>query len=216
MKKLVFFLALILGVFSVSAEWINFSENSNSELFEIESDGLDITEIQFSLDGYELRSVNISGNEFVTIAINADGELVEVGRPTLPSITKLVAIPAEGEVNLEVISQKTVSLSDIDLLPRQSIDNQVNSENSEFRIDQEFYNSNDRYPEELIRLGTPAIMRGVRLVSVSVNPFQYKPAEKELTVLKNVSFRITVNSEAGENQVTRELKRSRFFDKIRF
>ncbi|MFC1888078.1 C25 family cysteine peptidase, partial [Candidatus Cloacimonadota bacterium] len=214
MKKTGLFLIILCAFISVYAEWTAIDENYGNEIFTVNSRGLETSEIYFSLTGYELKTELVSGEEYQSVNILEEGEIVEPGKPTLPSLTKLIAIPATGNVNIEIVDQDNIILSNINLLPRQSVDNPVYSETGEFLIDQDFYRSDLLFPADKIRIGDPAVLRGIRVVSVTVSPFQYNPATDELHVTKNLSFRITTDSEMGLNPVTSEMKRSRFFEPL--
>lgn len=208
---------IILGIFvsiSCFGEWVDISDNPGEQSVSVVSSGLDRSEISFSLSGYNLDTVVISGKQYHTVSLPEEGELIELGKPSLPTLTRLLAIPDNGNISYKIISKTEQVLTDIDLLPRQSIDNPVNSGTNEFLQDEIFYRAENKFPASYINLSSAAIMRGVRTANITINPFQYDPQNRTLTIVTSMSVEITTDQESGINPVTRAMKRSRFFEPI--
>ena len=102
MRRFVLFLVLIFVTFSCFAVWIEIPENSNKKLFEAVSRNLETTGVDFSLDGYELETINENEVNYQKISYWNEGEFLEIGKPHLPRFSRLVAIPFSGEVSLEI------------------------------------------------------------------------------------------------------------------
>ena len=94
MKKIIF--SGLVSLFSLSvlfAEWIEIAGNKTSEMFEHRMTAIELTEVNFSLPGYDLEIVNENGVEYHKISYWNEGRIVEIGKPDLPVISRLVAIP---------------------------------------------------------------------------------------------------------------------------
>ncbi|MFC1887748.1 C25 family cysteine peptidase, partial [Candidatus Cloacimonadota bacterium] len=213
MRKLAIIFFLVISI-SVFASWVEVNENQNKQLIEVQSNELERSQISFNLNGYELEPVQINGNEFQLVSLPDENELTETGKPSLPYLSRILAVPATGNLHFEIIAIEQTVISNIELLPRQSIDSAVKSENGSFIKNEEFYATGSIYPIDLIELTEPGIMRGVRVASFSINPFQYDPKTKELTIVTNLTFEVTADRDTGINPVEREMMRSRFFEPI--
>ncbi|MCK4694532.1 MAG: hypothetical protein KAT74_02155, partial [Candidatus Cloacimonetes bacterium] len=170
------------------------------------------TEIRFSLNGYEIKNINANGKIFSRISYPDVGEFAEVGKPDLPRFTRLIAIPDEGEVSFEIIGLEDEIIPEMNIYPRQSLEDQP--QNNEFVINEEYYKNGEIFPLQIVELGTPAILRDYRLVSLTINPFQYDPRTKELRIIQNIDVKVNTSGTGGENIRSGDSKISRFFEAL--
>ena len=213
MKKMMLLLAVTIG-FYLSAAWIEIPENSRSKLFEYVAGEIESVELEFSLNGYELEEIYERGDIYQKISYSNEGELLEIGKPDLPVFSRLVAVPNEGEVSVEILSYESEIISDILIFPQQELQIDGQPRNTGFVIDEDFYISGSVFPEKNVNLGIPAIIRDHRIVNITVNPFQYDPVNRELTIIKNLDFKINCSGQNGENVKIHNRKKSRFFESI--
>jgi hypothetical protein len=212
MKKiLIFFVFLIITTF-LFADWVDITKNSNRELFNSVSFGIESTEVNFALDGYEVEIIEIEGIEYEKISYWNVGEFIEIGKPALPRFSRLIAIPDAGNVEFEVIYSEEEIISNVNIFPRQNLQSESQPADNEFVIDETFYNSGDVFPGRVVEIGEPAIMRDFRVVNVTINPFQYDPRTKELRVVTNVDIIVNTSGTNGENIKKGNKKLSRFFE----
>ena len=213
MKRVAVFL-IVLMPFLMFAEWIDFSDISNQQLFEHESFSISSTDVHFSLDGFDLETANESGVEYSKIIYENEGEFFQVGKPSLPQFTRLYAIPNEGEVtfNYEILDEEY--LSNITVYPSQELQTESQVVTRQFEIDESFYQGVDVFPQKIIEIGEPAILRDFRIVSVTVNPFQYDPVRKELRVVKKVDISLNTTGSNGVNCKTSTRKLSKAFEPL--
>lgn len=208
-------LALILiFVFNLQyAEWIELDHNA--QLFEHSSVGLDHTEIQFRLDGYETETLDQDGVQYTKISYFREGEFSEAGKPDLPRFTRLYAIPDQGEVSFRINSFRQDLLENVLIYPIQENQSESQPARNEFQIDRDFYNGNTAFPAALVEIGDPVIMRDIRLVQVTIHPFRYDPAARELIVFSEIDLSITTDEQLpAVNSKTTERKLSRSFEPI--
>ena len=104
MKRNLIFILLLLLIIQLSAVWQSIPENSGKLLFDHSSFGKAITEVEFSLDGYEVETLTENGELYEKISYFNEGDYVEVGKPDLPCFTRLITIPAEGISTIEIVS----------------------------------------------------------------------------------------------------------------
>ncbi len=117
-----------------------------------------------------------------------EGYTGEIGKPELPMITRLIAIPPQSGVfiDFEIIDQGI--FEDILVFPNQIgiFGDSVYS----FKIDSSFYAQNVWYPAERVKVGVPGILKDFRVVKVSIYPFSYNPLQKKLFIYKKLRIKI--------------------------
>lgn len=203
---------LLLSI-TAQAEWIEFASVRSEEEFSA-GNGVEEIEVYFSLPGFEIEQFQVLNENFSRISYPGSGEFVDLGQPDLPRFSHLLAIPDQGSVDWEIIYTDPVVFNNIQVLPRQNLnDNDIISE-TDFVIDRSFYNSSQIFPESLVQGEEPVIMRDLRLFNLIINPFQYNAAERSLTVYKNIELLVTISGTEGENQKYRQRPRSRFFEPL--
>ena len=113
MKK--FSIILLVLVISVSAysNWVEVSENNGSQVFDHTSFGKEYTEVNFSLNGYDIETVRENEIDYKKITYWKEGNSLDVGKPDLPKFTRLIAIPNEGTVSFEIINIEEEVIRDI-------------------------------------------------------------------------------------------------------
>ncbi|MDA3814285.1 MAG: C25 family cysteine peptidase, partial [Candidatus Cloacimonetes bacterium] len=214
MKKYsIILLVLLLGVNAFS-EWVDIPENSEQKLFDHSSSGKEYTEVNFTLNGYNVETIRANETDYMKISYKDEGNSLEVGKPDLPKFTRLISIPDEGSVSFEIINTEEEIVQDINIYPTQKLQSESVSKPFEFVIDEDYYTSGSSFPANIVEIGEPVILRDQRVVSVSVNPFQYDPQDKTLRIVTNVDIVVNASGRSGINPKTLDKKRSRFFEPL--
>ena len=212
--KRAFILFFMMVVLLMQATQITVSENEGKQLFNVIESDLFTTSFEFSLDKYESEKVIENGREYLKISYWNEGEFAEVGKPDLPCFTRLIAIPDYGTVSIEINSTEEEYLENVLIYPRQRLMSDSEPVDRSFVIDEEYYNSDRLFPDAIVKLGKPAIMRDLRIVPVTINPFQYNPRTKKLKIIKNIQLSVNCNGYDGINTKKIHHKRSRAFEPL--
>ncbi|MCF7869462.1 MAG: hypothetical protein K9N09_12285, partial [Candidatus Cloacimonetes bacterium] len=162
MKKIFLIYLTLFAALSLSADWVEVK--SNREMFISSSFGLERTDVKFNLPGYEFETVTESGTEYAKLSYAGEGEILEVGKPDLPCFSRLVAISNTGRTTVEIIDYDEEIISDVIVYPQQELQSESQPNRSGFVKDEVFYNNGSIFPEQIVQLGTPAILRGLRVV----------------------------------------------------
>jgi len=171
---------------------------------------LNVTEISFELPDYEQTSEYEKNVQYTKITLPSEGALILEGYPDLPVISRLIAIPSQGSVTYEIENIYEEVISNVEIYPYQGENRTVGN----LLMNEKVYNGNEPYPAEIISISEPQIMRDLRLVRVTIQPFQYFPETKELRIIKNADVHITTSSTGGVNEKSSQRKISRFFEPI--
>ncbi len=204
---------LVLLIFTLQAERIELTDTQQPDLFNIASSRSDNLVINFSLDHYDLETIEANGLSFQRISYEGEGEFAQPGKPDLPRFTRLIAIPDIGSAVINILNQNTQILSDIDVYPRQALEDEGRSD-QQFLQDEDFYSGNEPFPVTSVTLGEPAVMRDFRVVGVTIDPFSYDPVSRELQIIENISVEITFTEQNSANPKRSERKLSRAFEPL--
>lgn len=183
-----------------------------SEFFTTKSNDNYHTVIEFNLPEYRCETAEYNGKQFQKISLPNEGELIEVGKPHLPLVTRLIAIPNQGLPRIELTITEEQVLHDITVFPYQP----SSDKEEPFAQNIEFYQSGKAYPSESIVIGETAILRDMRVAPLTIYPFQYDPLKSELKIIKKATIEVYYsNSEGGDIKAQTRAKRiSRFFEPL--
>ena len=159
----------------------------------------------FELQIHDFRT-EISG-DYLTIDAGAGfSSLREVGKPALPVLHQIIAVPLGAEPKLDFsvgdIAFRTLSKP---LQPAQP--HQFKNRATDFVVDTAFYTSHSVCQPPVARLTALGTMRGLRLFRVTVSPFGYIPNENKLLYHSKVEVRITFAG-ADEQATAHEIQRN--------
>ncbi|MDO9576506.1 MAG: C25 family cysteine peptidase [Candidatus Cloacimonadales bacterium] len=214
MKKELILVVLIFSAINCFSIWNEIEQNANEPLFDHTSYGKESTTINFSLTGYDQETITIDDNEYQKISVWNEGDFVEVGKPDLPFFTRLITIPNSGTPHLEILGYEEKTISNLLVYPRQQLKSESQPNRNDFIIDADFYATGSTFPASFCNLGDPAIMRNLRIVAVTINPFQYDPVSRELKIYTNIDLVVNCTGSGGENIKRETTKISRAFEPI--
>ncbi|MFW9767515.1 MAG: C25 family cysteine peptidase [Candidatus Thorarchaeota archaeon] len=159
--------------------------------------------ISYSFPGFyffeETREVAGEKIDFKKINIAKTGFLAESGRSLIPSFGRYVQIPFNCDFSYEVKTGKEVMYEDVMVLPAQEklLDGE---QKHEFEYDEEFYSSEDFYPESLVEVKGPFEIDGYNALLLHVRPLQYSPSTKKLKGYGNVTVTIKLTEKKKKDE----------------
>ncbi len=161
--------------------------------------------LEIRLPGLELTEGLLDGKRWDRVEIPGGGYELDLGAPETPHFTKLLIIPATAAVHATFEALETSTIPNILLMPAQGKepedlrlqnDPEKGTISEAVKYDLGRYARNELYPTQRVSVGEPAIMRGLRVVTLRTNPVQYNPMTRELVV--TTKFRVTVNFEGQD------------------
>lgn len=152
---------------------------------------------QSTSDGISI-SLNVKGlsifpipekNEY-QITISGESSGGSIGNPDLPHISRLIKIPDGMKAELSWsgnLREKNFELNDASptIVSAFSDDNQ-----NQWNKETAFSNRRSLWPPEVVQISDPMIMRGVRLVNLTVNPVQYNYDTGELNIYDQLNVEL--------------------------
>jgi hypothetical protein len=199
-------LTIALGSFALAAETgqpdtvrlLARGEKAEINLLDKKSDGLTLS---LEVPLLNIQKASLGDEEFDTLSIPGGQPAGSVGQPALPVVSRLVALPSGMTLSLDEITTEKQSLEgSYRPIPIQEIRNQGDSG---YDLDVAAYSvgkaaaGDDR---SMISIGEPGLIRGQRVVAVSINPVSWDPRTGTLTAASSLTARFSlVPSSDGNN-----------------
>lgn len=204
-KILLYCISVTLITSSSTAQWISlnkYSEAGSPPKVQLLSDDDFGAVIKVDLPGFRINEFTANGKTYHSIDIGAEGITRETGFPELSYIAKVLAIPDQGTVSVEVIETSPVqTFKGINIPPaRESW--QEGKPESPYVEDYQVYNSADIYPSDFASVEDPVVFRDFRIARVSIFPVRYSPAKKEIHAVSSVTIKINYTPGLGINPKT--------------
>jgi len=201
MKKIFLLLLVLLAVipFSMRAEWVSLSNNKTPGAppnVSILSDDNSSTVIKIELSGFDVKTLNTDGKIYQMVDLLSEAFITEAGKPGLPYIAKVLAVPDQAGISFEVLETGSVQAFENIYLPPARQSWWEGKPETPYKENTEAYQSGEVYPKDYVRIEKPSIFRDFRIARISVFPVRYIPAKKELQVISSITVRI--NYGAGE------------------
>lgn len=207
MKKFIYLL-LSLSLFALTAfadgNWNIFSESDKPFEADVISSDIERTLMTFNVNSYSSDRIIIDGKEYTAFdKIRLESMIEEKGAPRLPRINRSIVIPDNGRMSYKIISSEYIDIENIDIAPSKGhFSREIDPETVPYTFG-DVYKKNAFYPENLVELREPYILRDYRGQVVEVNAFQYNPVTRILRVHKNITVEVYKSAPGGENVFTR-------------
>ncbi len=185
--------------------WKSFTGGSYpapAEMEVIEQDKNSIL-VDMMLEGMNIQERKEQDRIFQFLSIPKADWTKETGKPKLPVVRILLTIPSNNDVEIQVEDAEYKILKDYDVYPvgEEVVKNRGEAVyiGEEFAIDEEFYNTNRFYPQELANISFSGHLRDQRLVQLEFHPIRYNPYSGELMCYSFLRVRLTYRAGMGDN-----------------
>jgi hypothetical protein len=195
---------MVLYTTNTFGEWIPLSGKSTDSikiapLIKVLSDDENCTLIQIDISGFLQKNVNENGEIFQNIDLLSDVFTIEEGKPYLPYIAKIIAVPDQASITYEIVNKgKTYFFKNINLIPSRKSVLEGTPENP-LEKDIQAYNIDELYPNSSFKIESPQIFRDFRIVRFAYYPLRYNALKKELEVTSSVTIKINYGKGQTEN-----------------
>ena len=106
-------LLVFLTQFVCFPQWISLDKTSGPDTqpdVQLISDDDNSTVIKVDLHGFQIEEFNVNGRTYHEISCVGDGITSEVGFPEISHIAKVLAIPDNGSVSIEILETSSVQV----------------------------------------------------------------------------------------------------------
>ena len=194
----------------IETEKENIVNDYSVAVYRTESSGIDFG---LSVNDFSTEFIDVDGRSFERLSLAINGRTAEYGKAELPVVSFYVAVPQGAEVDLNYVTSEYTLFQDYDVYPSQPPKSEADGYvDPPFTINETFYSLDEYYPYSVVEVSSIMVMRGCRIAMVSVFPFAYNPATKELKVYNNID--ISIDFIGGTGEFIPERCRSIYFQPI--
>lgn len=208
LKNLLLIVATILGLsrMVVAQQWMDISSATPAAAkVELTQATSNQNTIHISIPGFSLENVNVDGKEASILRLEGASPLLEKGSPDLVKVTASLLIPPTAEMGFSIVSSKYRDFENINIAPSKGDPIRTSDMDAIGYSFGATYSNNSFFPEELVSLNRPFIVRDCRGQSVNIFPFQYNPVSHILRVYYEISISVEQVSLNGENPLPAKL-----------
>ena len=162
--------------------------------------------LKFQVNGFNQEIKREKMNVYQKITIPEAGVMTEIGKPNLPVIRELVAVPKKKTVRISITDTSNVIKSDYNVYPVQPPVIEQGPYRTEFTIDQKFYQTNQLYPGKLYSVSKPMIIRGQPVVQIEIFPMQYIPGKRMLKIFTQLKIKIDFIESEEKGDIEKEIE----------
>jgi len=146
--------------------------------------------LEISIPGFWLYDSPANGNTWDSVELPEYYSQGRVGLPDLPSITNLFAMPFGTEAVISVEEVTSTVYANMNILPRQTPDVDMDHAPYPFVISEDFYNNDESYPSLTATVDNEGVWSGLNVARLVVNPFSYNPSTGNLEAASSIILRV--------------------------
>ena len=205
-KRLLFILTIAAFLpFEMFADWVPLDKNKSANTppaVQLISDDNNGTVIKVDISGFDVKEFISNGKSYQAIDLLTDIFSTQAGSPELPQIAKILAIPDQAGISVDILETGEIyTFKDIHVPPARPSWFEGSPEPL-YEESAKSYQSNGVYPTEIAVVENPSVFRDFRIARVVISPVRYNPAKKELQVASSITVRINYNSGPAVNPKT--------------
>jgi hypothetical protein len=181
---------------SAIAETVEIDQVPNS--IEIVSSTADSYTIELTLGSFEKDGVQIDGEEYFKILLEDGTTIDEKGAPDLPRLSRSISIPANSGVSITIVDSEYVDYQ-VGVAPSKgTILRNVSPDSVPYTFGPA-YEEDQFYPEELVSLSEPYLLRDIRGISLQFSPITYNPVTNTLRIYNKLTIDVNFDGEDNRN-----------------
>ena len=205
MKKICCLLCslLLLATLSSAGEWVSLTTYQQATSTQVLESSDSRILLDYQVNGYYQEKIFIQGEEYRLIGLERESRIWEAGKTDLPRLCRSVLIPDNARMQARVVASQYRDISGVKIAPSKGhLPRTINPADVPYEFGS-VYQQDAWYPQDIVRLRDPYILRDLRGQVIEVNAFQYNPARQTLRVYTNLTIEMTVAGIGGANVLER-------------
>ena len=149
------------------------------------------TTLKVEVQGFDVSSVVEGSRAYQRVDLLTDASIAEVGFPGLPYVAKILAVPDQAAVSVEVVEVgEEYTFSGYVVPPARRVWKEGDPE-TPYVERPDAYQSNDIFPRQQASVDPPGIFRDFRIARVAIYPVKVIAGKNELRVASSMTIRVT-------------------------
>ena len=198
----------------LAREWVETGTSRPSEpVWVVNTISDNQLEISFDLGGYFVEDLANGKNK---ISFPGGVPNLDAGTPDLPKMAQSIIIPDLAHMELSIIESEFVEFFMENLISSKgNLTRNIDPASVPYTFGQA-YETDEFYPQDIVFMRNPYIMRTVRGQAIVFQPIQYNPIQRTLRVYTHIKVNIQQNGMSQINPLTRRPAKngSREFENI--
>ena len=189
--------AFLIIQFLPAADWVSLGSVKPEEpSWTVDKLSEDLLKISFSLNGYHIENLKNSKNK---ISFPKSVSALKAGVPDLPLIAKSIIIPNLTNTSFSISESEFIEIEIDNIMPSKgNLTRDIDPSSIPLSYGKE-YETDDWYPQDIVFMRDPYIMRSVRGQAIVMQPVQYNPIQKIARIYTNITIYVTSNNERPVN-----------------
>jgi len=202
---------LVIAATPALGETFNYSDSWGDQGITVMREGSGGLELSFSLNEWELGSLDLDGRTLQTIQLPGVFLPNDAGAPDLPGLSQFIAVPEGATATVRILDYRTEVHAEIDLAPAPILPKDTDDGPMVYEKNSTIFGNDAYYPADPVKLAELTEVRGVDATILGITPFQYNPVRRELLVYRDIRVEVTFS---GGDRFGEDRLRSRWFDPI--
>lgn len=183
-----FTLVMVLAMFCFSA----FSQQPAGHSKTITDNGKAGVKVEWHFAGITSSTVKVEDQAYQFVRMKDFTHTKEVGKPALPCINELIAIPQFADVQITVLHSVYEDYTvEVPVHPAlQPATDTYGAGEPQFEIDEQFYATDQFYPQNIIQLEGTHYLRELSFGVFNLQPVQYNPVQGILRVYSELVYEV--------------------------
>ena len=155
------------------------------------------------IGGIEQAAFEIDGRRYHHLMLEGEGNIAAKGQPAVPFITRSLLIGDRALIHAHIIEAEYQDFSDIMIAPSKgNLPRTVNPDDIPYTFG-DIYTADSWFPEEIVELGEPYILRDFRGMPVHINAVRFNPAKATLRIYKKLVIEFSSDGFDTRNVIDR-------------
>lgn len=190
-RSIVIFLILCLAVMPALAQWVGLTSSQPQPMTSrVLDNGMSSTVLEFTVAGYNLETIDIDGKAYSVISVPEGFPITQEGYPELPTTCTSIVIPDDAKMSYEILQAEYETITLAPVKPSKGdLPIDINPDDVPYTFSK-VYKKNKLWPQEVVELSNPYILRDIRGLTVHCNLFRTNAARSQLVVCKRLVVRV--------------------------
>lgn len=186
-------LVLLASSISAQADWVSLNKGASSPqppkvtLLEDNQSG---TVLRVELSGFDVRDVVGADRTYQSIDLLMEAVTTEVGFPELPCVAKILAVPDQAAISLEILEVGEEHSFTGYVVPPARRPWKEGDPETPYVERMDAYQADEAYPRQLVSVDAPGVFRDFRITRVAMYPVRYIAARNEVRVASSLTIRV--------------------------